>query len=253
MIASLMSTGLKAEFAQSTVHILEGFIPLSNDEIQNSVGMDDNMKASGLKGMLKLHCWYQTETKEGLNWPLSYSRVEAARDKIIDHIAELGGVDGIVGFSQGATMAFVIGEQQATLRRRCGRPLRFLAGFGAGPTALKMRGHDSPKGSMDGLLVYLCSGRNDPVGGADRLSEIAANLQPSGATILMTEWSGGHKMPPAGDPSYAQLRAAAEKRLPPLQRLCMALAGCLCAADDEAEPHGGGLPQHRANKGNDLL
>lgn len=253
MIASLMIPGLKAEFAQSEVHVLEGFIQLSDDEIRNSVGMDDNMKASGLKGTVKLHCWYQTETKGGLNWPLSYSHVESARDKIIDAIAELGGVDGIIGFSQGATMAFLIGEQRATLNKMCGRQLRFIAGFGAGPTALKLRGHDSPKGSMDGLLVYLCSGRNDPVGGADRLSEIAAKLQPSGATILMTEWSGGHKMPPTGDRSYSQLRAAAEARLPPLQRLCMALAACLCTPDNEAEPHSGGLPQRAAGKGNDLL
>jgi predicted esterase len=245
MIASLQIAGLRQ--LGWNVRVLEGFIPLTRHDIETGAGLDDNMRKNGLAGTIRLTSWYPVERKGDMNWPRAYADVEQARDRIVEHVVSLGGVDGIVGFSQGASMAILCAEAAERINARCERQLRFVAGFSPGPTVFITRGHDIAEGACAGLLAFLCSGEADSVGGAEHLPVMEKKLVGGGAKAVVHKWAGGHKMPPPEDDAYERLRDATDELLTPMQRFCMAIGGCL--GDVEEEPRSRPPPSAAPSRG----
>ena len=196
--------------------------------------MNANMRKAGLTGVQTLKSWYKCESRENMNWPRAYGDVEKARDKIIEHIADLGGVDGIVGFSQGAAMAMLCAEQGALIRARSSRQLRFVAAFSAGPTVFITRGYDIADGACAGLVSFICGGEADSVGGSTYVATMAAKLRGGGATCTEHKWAGEHRMPPSEDEAYVELRKATDNLFSPMELFCMAISDCMApGAEDE--------------------
>jgi predicted esterase len=197
------------------VHILVSDIKLTRKEIQDSKVLDETSKRYGLEGAgkgngnlpkspTKLSTWFHWMKEEDGTIRHNEAEAEHSIDLILDHIVSLGGVDGIIGFSQGAYLAVRCAERRSVLREAgCERELEFIGAYSLGRTAWDVRGTGSPVGSLAGLLVYVCAGTNDPQG--DDLEYVVGRVRSGGCQVLTRHWDGGHKMPPWKHESYGEL------------------------------------------------
>jgi hypothetical protein len=185
-----------------------------------------------MAGDIEMFTYYPTVKKVDppgtppMNFPKSYQSVEEGREKIVQHIISIGGVDGIVGFSQGASMAILSAEQHERINSACpARPLKWVALFGSGPTVFRSRGREMDAGVAAGLRVFLCTGDADKTAAhssaegapkGESLRQMTARLKHGGATVYAEAWEGTHRMPPAKHKVYTALKGFLTGKLEPM-------------------------------------
>ncbi len=219
MIGELQVLGLEAGL-RTKVEMLQGFVKLDDEQIRYGKGMDEDMRSAGLAGEIELFSYYAVKNEPGqlfVNMPKRLEDFTSAADRVIEHIVEQGGYDGIVGFSQGATMSLMVAERIAEVHERCAaRKLRFIGCFGVGYTAYIARGFDPAAGSLSPLDgIFLSCGSEDHVTNGTIIGELKEKLEAGGAPRVATHVSDGvtHRLPPEGDGAYAALRDLIDKAI----------------------------------------
>ena len=127
----------------------------------------------------------------------------------------VGGFDGIVGFSQGFTLAMALAEKLEEINAKCPRKITFIAGFGMTLThyiARELDGVKDPftvppvaKTPLGPLKVFLCVGTEDEFTGPKRMEHVRRIWAKAGAKTVSTTFQGGHKMPHSGHKAYKEL------------------------------------------------
>jgi hypothetical protein len=175
--------------------IIQGYQPLKAEDIGDEADMQD-LKALA-KGGTPLFGWW----KETKGVPLKEGPLKAATTKLIKHINNIGGVDGVVGFSQGGELACLLAERSAEITK--GRGLRFIAAFGCedvfNKRGMPLKGDKlAPK-----LCTFFAQGSEDSEaeGSALELQFTQAGI----AAAMSTEFIGGHTMPTDED-VYQEMR-----------------------------------------------
>lgn len=127
---------------------------------------------------------------------------EAVR-KLCTLIDEQGGIDAIVGFSQGGELAYLVAEALPQLRTA--NRLRFIATFGAEDVFLQ-RGVPPVSKVPNSLRFFICYGDGDDDAVVDSATTKDA-LEQAGAASVVTHRVAGldHRMPKEGDGAYTAM------------------------------------------------
>jgi len=112
---------------------------------------------------------------------------------LIKHIESIGGVDGLVGFSQGGELAYLLLESMSRLNHTCQNKLKFIATFGSEDT-FKNHGKKCPK-LPPKLHFFVCYGDQDDDAVHDGPTTAKA-LKDAGGNVTVKKITGhGHNMP----------------------------------------------------------
>lgn len=223
MMTAPMAKGLGG----AAIDAVQGFMQMDKKMIETTKGLSNDLREMGLAGDIDLYTWYEftpttVEGPPGItvehNLPKDLAVVDACVDKICAHIVKKGGVDGIVGFSQGGSVAMALCDSRvAALNAQCARKLSFLGVFGGTLVryvSLQEAGRSNPFeivpaniepgacGLAQPLRVFFCSGTEDDNSKPSHLEVLRNAWASAGATVEVTSWKGGHRMPTDNDPCY---------------------------------------------------
>jgi hypothetical protein len=251
-MATLQIGGLQ-QALDATIHRLNGFHALDEEQVKLGAGIPQEVKE--LWPDFPLFSWYsirRVEAPEGstdrpVNWPVSFGAVEAARDRIVDHIVKSGGYDGVVGFSQGASMAMLVAERVSEINALVARKLKFVGCFACANSIFICRGGEPPNaapaysapGTMVGLRAFFCAGSDDPFSGPDKISALEESFRVAGADVAACMWEGVHRMPPPGHQAYQSMCDHVSSDPPPTTRTTTAAATADLPPGRSLEPDGG--------------
>ena len=126
--------------------------------------------------------------------------------KLCAHIDKLGGVDGLVGFSQGGELAYLVADNFWRLSSQSQKKLRFIGTFGS-EDPFNQRGIP-PTTIPHDVRFFIGYGEKDDDAAHDAQTAKKA-LEDGGALKVVTHAVAGldHHMPKEGDGAYASLLA----------------------------------------------
>jgi len=170
---------------------------------------DEEYKSLCRSGDIEAYCWYPIVPKEkkfnhadgghratGTDFdyqPKSAEAIKSAVDGLIKHIESIGGVDAIVGFSQGGELAYLLLESLSRLGSTAQNKLKFIATFGSEDTFLNT-GKKCPK-LPSKLHFFLCYGDKDEDAVRD-VPTTSKKLKDAGGNTTVKKIAGhGHNMP----------------------------------------------------------
>jgi predicted esterase len=220
---------VKAVTGGAKVDCPSGDVKWTKEDIESKDTISAELKEMALSGDVELFGWYRNKPREyvdtvtdpghplkgNINVPTSRDEVQQAVDKVAKHIVSKGGFDGIVGFSQGFTMAMALAEQLEQINAKCARKITFIAGFGMTLThyiARELEGASKPfvvppcaQTPLGPLKVFLCSGTEDVHAGPKRMERVRRIWASAGAYTASHTFQGGHKMPHSGHKVFTEL------------------------------------------------
>ena len=229
MTAEVSTRTLKQELSKKAVELL----PLHNGSAQLSAGhemvaiADPEYRAACESGAIEAYGWYILSPEQPARghraepakdfgyWATAYGQNAAIR-ALSKKIDAAGGVDGVIGFSQGGELAMLLAESLAEstseLSDASRKRLCFIATFGS-EDPFTQRGEPPAAPLASGLHAFLSTGSDDVDGCADIVTA-AAHLRTAGAALVETAQVAGlgHAMPEAEEP-YAPMVALLEKAI----------------------------------------
>jgi hypothetical protein len=180
-----------------------GFVKLETAESMQPI-VDETYRNMCIDGKLESRAWYplvkgldgghRAPPAKDFDFRATAEQQAAAVKAALKLIEDAGGVDGIIGFSQGGELCYLIAEARASLSAAAAKRLRFVATFGAEDTFLQ-RGQ--PPTSIPGEIhFFICFGDGDADAVVDSVTAAAA-LKGAGATKVVTRMVAelGHHMP----------------------------------------------------------
>ena len=175
----------------------------ANDEF-GSIG-DPVFREMCSSGDMTSLCWYRkikgvegghrVKAEEDFEYRGEKHEMEEAVKKLCAHIEEVGGVDGVIGFSQGGELAYLLAEAaEEGLKPATAKRLKFVATFGTENVFLQ-RGR-APGPIPNAMHFFIITGTDDWEGMADA-EDTAFDLRVSGAgSVIVQKIEGlGHVMP----------------------------------------------------------
>jgi predicted esterase len=269
LIASYATLGLTAALAPRGFAIdsqLEGYIKLESDEDLDPI-IDKEYMEMCKSGEFEAYAWSrfikvtpEEEEEEaapsggggGFGGVRRGHRIPSAPDfehlddpqtqslaveKLAEHINKLGGVDGLVGFSQGGAIACLLAEAAGErLSASAQQRLRCIGVFGSEDPFTK-RGVPPRGGAvLASLRFFVCFGERDDEARYDS-ETLGGGLAAAGVkevrTCRVPELD--HHMPPEGDSAYEELLAVLERAVRPVR-------------DPAEKGEGGGFGESAAGK-----
>jgi hypothetical protein len=198
------------ESAAIDVHVIEGFeVVKTHKDTFPIYPADPDYARTVLSGDLgTAYFWWQLDVPvrpskgdPGDLWRHYSSETEeiqvGAVKRLVAHIEELDGVDGIVGFSQGGEMAYLLLQHMELLSEEHQKKLKFVGTVGSEHILSKV---PCAKGKIDipkHVSIWMAYGTNDPEGVIDvpKTYECYTEL---GITCEIHKMEGlGHEMPKA--------------------------------------------------------
>merc|ERR1712216_14213 len=168
--------------------IIKGYQALTPADIPDVADMKE-LKELAESGANLYGYWKETG-KRGAG-AVKEGPLKAAATKLIKHINSIGGVDGIVGFSQGGELACLVAERSKEIT--VGRGLRFIAAFGSEDVFKKRSIPLNPEGIAPKLCTFFAQGSEDDEAEGASLAE---QFKKAGiADAKSYEFIGGHIMP----------------------------------------------------------
>lgn len=192
---------------------LDGFVKLQNIEEFAPI-VDPEYRKMCLNGSIEAFAWYllREDSEGGHRTPPAKDfgyrgeRIEmgAAVGQICEHIDSLGGVDGIIGFSQGGELAYLVAETTWRLSAESQAKLRFIGTFGSEDT-FNQRGVP-PFPIPASISFFICYGEDDEDAAHDSATLQSALNEAGVAKVVVHRVAGlDHHMPKDGDAAYTSM------------------------------------------------
>jgi len=184
-------------------------------------GVGSELANLGREGVLQL-CGY---------WPLALTKKRDARGNLITNpssahfidravkqafaaIEACGGVEGLVGFSQGGELAYTLLERWSQAPAAVRKQLKWVATFGSEDLHADAVEPPAMEAIPAGIRLFLCCGNQrdkkgflDPTG-VQAVSTLAARFSAAQVPCCELMWDGGHQLPDGLHAAsvYGQLR-----------------------------------------------
>jgi len=189
------------------IHILQGLVEIAAED--KDVVEDEALRALLEEGT-PLYGWWKEGIVKGSQ--MKKEAVEETISKVIEHIALLGGVDGIIGFSQGGELACLLAERVSEINSTPGveNKLGFVAVFGMEDIFAKC-GHSISAGTLEplktgcreisqvrgngGLALFVSQGADDAEACGESIVEVFKEAGVPATAIRFKVFEGGHAMP----------------------------------------------------------
>jgi predicted esterase len=216
-LVDISTQELRKSLPGSQVDVLPGWIKI-HTEAQLACLEGHKANASLLRaaraGLFELFAY---ATYDEVTDRMRKADMDAAVDRLANHISTASGFDVVCGFSQGGEVVANLLRRLPQLNEQLSTPVRVIGIFSTrthhtfgdhigGPPAVRFGANE--------LSAFICCGEQDDfdkedanAGNLDDMEAIARMIQVTGADCVTMHHRGGHEMPKADDAAMAAFAA----------------------------------------------
>ena len=154
LILTFGLNGLKSCFMGCTVDAINGSHRMTQQDLQDHM-VKGKLRDMALAGHLELYAWRKPGDSQG-----NVEEFSEALDKVEKHIIASGGFEVIVGFSDGATLAYHLLNRLPSINATAITKTRMLVLTGSNDAVFKTR-PAVPKGALVGVKLFHSIGDED--------------------------------------------------------------------------------------------